>query len=60
MQYISQLNYSPLLPVHLTVNVRRFYNSVVRHLKYVFLQIAILMQHINIYEIIERVRENHR
>ena len=29
MQYISQLNFcAPLLPVNLTVNVRRFYNSV--------------------------------
>ena len=29
MQYISQLNFcAPLLPVNLTVNVHRFYNSV--------------------------------
>ena len=33
MQCISQLNFcAPLLPVNLTVNVRRFYNSVVANI----------------------------
>ena len=38
MQYISQLNSSaPLLPVNLTVNVRRFYNSAGERVSNVFL-----------------------